>query len=82
VDASNRPCRQPAARRPSRRSACQRAPAPPGSETQADGLTVTIRVLPLEGEGAEEIAQRQLAVIVRLLRRAAEAKQTATGDQE
>lgn len=49
---------------------------PPGAETQA-GLTVTINVLPLEGDGAEEIAQHQLAVIVRLLRRAAEAKSNA-----
>jgi hypothetical protein len=76
VDASNRSCRQPAARRPSRRSDCQRAPTPPGSEAQS-GLAVTIKVLPLEGDGAEEIAQRQLAVIVRLLRRAAEAKSNA-----
>ena len=77
MDASNRSCRQPAARRPSRRSACQRAPEPPDPETQARGLTVTIKVLPLEGDGAEEIAQRQLAVIVKLLRRAAEAKSNA-----
>jgi hypothetical protein len=64
-------------RRPSRRSDCQRAPAPPGSEAPTGGLTVTITVLPLEGDGAEEIAERQLAVIVRLLRRAAEAKSAA-----
>jgi hypothetical protein len=38
-------------------------------------------VLPLEGDGAEEIAERQLAVIVRLLRRAAKAEETATRDQ-
>lgn len=81
MDASNRARKQPAVlRRSSRRSACQRAPAPGGSEAQADGLTVTIKVLPLEGDGAEEIANRQLAVIVRLLRRAAEAK--ATNAQE
>ena len=76
MDASNRHRRQSATSRPSRRSACQHAPARPGSETQAQ-LTVTIKVLPLEGDGAEEIAQRQLAVIVRLLRRAAEAKSNA-----
>jgi hypothetical protein len=81
VDASNRPCKQPAMRRPSRRSACQHVPAPAGSEAPTGGLTVTVKVLPLEGDGAEEIAERQLAVIVRLLRRAAKAKETATRDQ-
>jgi hypothetical protein len=82
MDASNRPRKQPAARRSSRRPDCQRDPAPPGSETQAGGLTVTIKVLPLEGDGAETIAERQLAVIVRLLRRAAEAKNNAASAGE
>lgn len=55
-----------------RRLACQQSP--PTTATSSDKLAVTIKIVTLEGDGAEQIAAQQLAVIVRLLRRAAEAK--------
>ena len=85
MEASNRTRKQPAASRPSRRSDCQRDPAAPSSETQADPrppeeLTVAIRATPLPDPETNPLRARQLAVIVNLLRRAAAqaAEQDAT----
>lgn len=76
MDASNR-TRKHTPILSERRLACQQSP-PPTTATSSDELAVTIKILTLEGDGAERIAAHQLAVIVRLLRRAAEAKHEKT----
>lgn len=54
------------------------APAPPGGEQvlaeppTADGLSVTVRVVPLSDHESSPLRARQLAVIVDLLRSAAQ----------
>jgi hypothetical protein len=69
VDVSNRTDPQP------------NAPAPPGGEQvlseppTADGLSVTVRVVPLSDHESSPLRARQLAVIVDLLRSAAQQKQ-------
>lgn len=78
MDASNRPRRQTAPRRSRRRPDC----SPPGNRRRAvargpaepsvsGGLTVTIRIIPLQDPESNPLRARQLAVIVNLLRRAA-----------
>jgi hypothetical protein len=86
MDASNRASQQPAPRYARRRADCSPAGSrPPRSRGStncgrqaAEPLTVIFRVVPLEGPDAEKIRARQLAVIVRLLRRAIEAQTTET----
>jgi hypothetical protein len=56
------------------------APAPPGEEQvlseppTADGLSVTVRVIPLSDHESSPLRARQLAVIVDLLRSATQQK--------
>jgi hypothetical protein len=60
-----------------RRPTCRKSPP----TTDFDELTVTVKILPLGGDGAERIAEHQLAVIARLLRCAVEAQAPPTRDQ-
>ncbi len=83
MTASNRP-RTPVARKPvARRPACVPARRPRDGErvlvepTTADGLAVTVRIIPLAEGESNPLRARQLAVIVDLLRRA-----TAEAEQE
>lgn len=65
-------------RRPPRRPACSTAaskratPKPAGSELESsDGLKLTVTVVPLPDPASNPLRGQQLAVIVKLLRRAA-----------
>jgi len=60
-----------------RRPTCRKSPP----TTDFDEFTVTVTILPLGGDGAEKIAEHQLAVIARLLRCAVEAQAPPTRDQ-
>jgi hypothetical protein len=83
MDASNRPRRQTAPRRPRRRPDCSpptsrcravaRGPACPGptEPSVSDGLKVTIRIISLPDPESNPLRARQLAVIVDLLQCAA-----------
>jgi hypothetical protein len=70
MEASNAPRRQLAARSARRRPNCQRGGGK-AKPRPAEGLKVTIRVIPLPDSDANPLRARQLAVIVNLLRRAA-----------
>ncbi len=82
MDASNRASQQPAPGHARRRPDCSPATSkPPRSRGStncgrqaAEPLTVVFRVVPLEGPDTEKLRKRQLAMIVRLLRRAIESK--------
>jgi hypothetical protein len=76
MDASNRARKQPAMRGAPRRPDCSPSTRKPARSTECDqrasgALTVAFRVIPLEGPDADKLRERQLAVIVRLLQRAA-----------
>jgi hypothetical protein len=76
VDASNLARKQTAARGAPRRPDCSRRASEPACSTECGqrapgALTVVFRVIPLEGPDADKLRERQLAVIVRLLQRAA-----------
>ncbi len=72
MEASNAPRRQLAARKARRRPDCQSPRGGGKAEPRpAEGLKVTIRVIPLPDSDANPLRARQLAVIVNLLRRAA-----------
>jgi len=78
MDASNQVRKQPVIRGTHRRPDCSPSTHKPARSTECDqrtsgALTVAFRVIPLEGPDAEKLRERQLAVIVRLLRRATEA---------
>lgn len=63
---------QPQARHACADCSAQRIDSYPSGSSDAGGaLRVMVRVEPLEGPQAQELADRQLAVIVRLLQRAA-----------
>lgn len=76
MDVSNRVRKQPAIRGAPRRPDCSPNTRKPARSTESDQrargtLTVAFRVIPLEGPDANKLRERQLAVIVRLLQRAA-----------
>jgi hypothetical protein len=72
MDASNRARKRPTARRAPRRPGCSPPRGDRASGAQeAEGLTVTIRAIPLPNPDTNPLRAQQLAVIVDLLRRAA-----------
>jgi hypothetical protein len=66
----------------SRRPDCSSQGGSRGAGRSPGQLAFTIRVLPLEGPEADNLRTRQLAVIVRLLRRASAQARRAEGGSE